>query len=175
MRQAVVKQQEGSAVEPDTSGDKWKTVAIETVGQKYIAHKQSYSNEGAVYSVVNINPQRQGENVNVTYAEEVHTTFRIRVQILGQKSKPTRVDKRRREAKAGRVNARKDQGYRKKIPAGRAQKKTPATTRKAVGAKKATSTVTRAGRRILNFPRGINEPRDVQETQGIATFSIYWY
>ena len=175
MRQADVKQEEGSAVEPDTSGDKWKTVAIETIGQKYIAHKQSYSNEGAVYSVVKINPQRQGENVNVTYAEEVHSRFRIRVQILGQKSKPTGVDKRRREAKAGRVDERKDQAYRKKIPAGRVHKKTPATTRKAVGAKKATSTVTPAGRRILNFRRGRNEPRVVQETQGISTFSMYWY
>ena len=69
-----------------STADKWRTVAIETIGQKYIAQKQSYSNEGAVYSVVKINPQNNAGNLNVTYVEEVQSRFRINVQVLGERS-----------------------------------------------------------------------------------------
>ena len=115
------------------AGDKWNTIAIETVGQKYIAQKQKQSGDGAMYSVVPIvrADATADSNRPVHYVEQNEGRFRVNVQVIAEKSA---TDRPRRD-----------------IRPRRRQVQRPAGVRKAVGAKKPSATLTASGRRILAF------------------------
>ena len=128
-------------------GDKWRTIAIETLGQKYIAQRQRESEDGVMYSVFPIVEGNDTTQGAANYVEVSGRRFTINVQMIAQSSRP-------------RVPRQQEQNVRKPNPSGRHQpkhkdsslhkgNKSSGSGRKAVGAKKPSSNLTAAGRRIL--------------------------
>ena len=120
--------------------DKWKTIAIETVGKKYIANRLSESTNGVMYGVVPIAPNPNSGPGMLPYIEDESGRFRINVQMMGERSHGQN-EQRRQSNQTTATRVRRGEATNRR--------KSSTQNRKAVGAKKPNTTLTAAGRRIL--------------------------
>ena len=158
------------ALPADDDVDKWQTVAIETVGQKYIAQRRQESIDGVTYSVVPIVRDTTAPRQPPVYTELNSRRFTINVQVVGQKSQIT---DRRNTGKGGPV---KSSGTGNASSSGKPKTHTStrgcAAGRKAVAAKKPNATLTRAGQRIVARKQQRTDARNHAMVTKVSTHCV---
>ena len=160
------------------ANDRWATFAIETLGQKFIANKERDIPNGGIFSIIPINPDPNDPRPlnEVDYIQHEEGRFRINVTIVQDSKKSTG----KKSGGVKKSSAPKGMGPNKSKQSKGIQKEgkpKPPSTRKAVAAKKPSSTLTAAGRRILmarqSKATGKSTTSQRQHVQGQVQGKIY--